>query len=710
MDLENLLLSINRGAREASAAPEQSTALSSQPWKPSGALAASDPFEENPPEGRSVVELLTVPRRAVELDLLSTERWHATKAAADAWPLGLLTTHVPASNVLHGDGGPESVGSVPAAVQAMLLAAGISPPPSVAQIMRVAEAGYFHEGSPCCGSSTTTNRTGSSVTLSRHGKAGQRGGRRTAQSLALHQMGFARESRAANPFGAAYHRRATRKRIAPTFVPVIIKHFLGIIAPQRYFAMAFLDDRIVEADIEAQLLTHSTESGATRAARMRRLRLTRAVSPAMHGDHCFAAIAVDAWPASKPVVARVAPEFPGVVVPGRTFLPSEFMKKHATGRQHDADAFWSGNINAKSRAKARAGGSANVGWRRRAGFSPAEDPLALQSKMLKMRCTELWATEVRVRQYGQQHGRGACVVRWLKLAPCHGASAGLWLYDVQPTTGKRLLRPIYGVHLDAEAASLKDADAVVHATHVAHETARAKAVELRRRFELKRLQVRRSFARAVCVLVPQYFALSTNERILTNVSPSGCPRMQHALALGSDGGRKADLIQWARARDFNRLQRERGALGPAHMTFESELDEVSSSMSPYAYLPMLIHLACHHTLTYQFHHSTTREVLHSLGINAVVWASEGETGKTRAVEQIDSAISATRCVRAPSVVAWNLPPSLRLPPFIHHLCARSTLTRLPPPCPANRSARTRRNDPPTVSQYSSAIPSERIPR
>ena len=31
--------------------------------------------------------------------------------------------------------------------------------------------------------------------------------------------------------------------------------------------------------------------------------------------------------------------------------------------------------------------------------------------------------------------------------------------------------------------------------------------------------------------------------------------------------------------------------------------QVSSSMSPYAYLPMLTHLVCHHTLTYQFHHS-----------------------------------------------------------------------------------------------------------
>ena len=499
MDLETILLSINgrrgrTGVRGAKAPPAHSTALV-QPWKPSGALAASDPFEEHPPEGRTVSELLTVPRRAVELDLLSTERWQATKAAADAWPLGLLTTHVVAPAVLAGDGGPQAVGSVPAAVQAMLLAAGISPPPSVAQIMRVAEAGYFHEGSPCCGSSTMTSRTGSSVALSTHGKGGQHSGR-TAQSLALRQMGFARESRAANPFGGAYHRRATRKRIAPTFVPVILKHFLGIIAPQRYFAIAFLDDRVSEADVEAQLLAHSTECGATRAARTRRLRRTRETSPATHGAHCFASVSVDAWPASKPVVARVAPEFPGVIVPGRTFLPSEFMAQHATGRQHDADAFWTGNINAKSRANARAGGSAHVGWKRRAGVSRVDDPRALQSKMLKMRCTEFWASEVRVRRYGQQRGRGACAVRWLKLAPCHGAAAGLWLYDVQPTTGKRLLRPIYGVHFDAEASSLDNADVVAHATRVAHETARAKAVELRRRFELGRLQVRTGGLRA----------------------------------------------------------------------------------------------------------------------------------------------------------------------------------------------------------------------
>ena len=148
MDLETILLSINgrrgrTGVRGAKAPPAHSTALV-QPWKPSGALAASDPFEEHPPEGRTVSELLTVPRRAVELDLLSTERWQATKAAADAWPLGLLTTHVVAPAVLAGDGGPQAVGSVPAAVQAMLLAAGISPPPSVSQIMRVAEA-YLHE-------------------------------------------------------------------------------------------------------------------------------------------------------------------------------------------------------------------------------------------------------------------------------------------------------------------------------------------------------------------------------------------------------------------------------------------------------------------------------------------------------------------------------------------------------------------------------------
>ena len=31
------------------------------------------------------------------------------------------------------------------------------------------------------------------------------------------------------------------------------------------------------------------------------------------------------------------------------------------------------------------------------------------------------------------------------------------------------------------------------------------------------------------------------------------------------------------------------------------MTQVSSSMSPYAYLPMLTHLVCHHTLTYQFH-------------------------------------------------------------------------------------------------------------
>ena len=41
-------------------------------------------------------------------------------------------------------------------------------------------------------------------------------------------------------------------------------------------------------------------------------------------------------------------------------------------------------------------------------------------------------------------------------------------------------------------------------------------------------------------------------------------------------------------------------------------------MSPYAYLPMLTHLVCHHTLTYQ---STTTAFLQGLGLATVAAAA-----------------------------------------------------------------------------------------
>ena len=88
------------------------------------------------------------------------------------------------------------------------------------------------------------------------------------------------------------------------------------------------------------------------------------------------------------------------------------------------------------------------------------------------------------------------------------------------------------------------------------------------------------------------------------------PIRQHALSRGSDGGRKSDLISWERAKKFYRLQRERGTKGPAHLSFDAEVEEA----------------------------------LHSIGIDNVVWCSDGDKGKALAVSTIDSAIESTGCV------------------------------------------------------------------
>jgi len=302
--LENLLSSINRLPSSAEAAPKSSVSstalISARPL--STAMATLDPHHGSSWQAPALAK---VARRGVEMNLLSADRWHATKSAAKAWPAGLLTTHVASPDVIEGEDSPTAVGTLPAVVQAMLIAAGLSPPPSVAQIMRVATAGYFHSSLPCDGSSTVVTRMGDSVKLS------QRSGR-TAEMLAVKQMGFAREkspmnaTAAGSAEGSAFYKRMTLKRIAPTFVPTLLKHFLGIIAPTKYSVIAFLDDRIEQDDVEAHLTSDSVESAATMLARQRRLARTTAQDPAAHGAHCFAAVSLDAWPVTRPVLARVA--------------------------------------------------------------------------------------------------------------------------------------------------------------------------------------------------------------------------------------------------------------------------------------------------------------------------------------------------------------------------------------------------------------------
>ena len=107
----------------------------------------------------------------------------------------------------------------------------------------------------------------------------------------------------------------------------------------------------------------------------------------------------------------------------------------------------------------------------------------------------------------------------------------------------------------------------------------------------------------------------SSRTVPVNIVPTRAARVVGASAAVGDSWRSASASGAAR-RGFSATagrKREQAALLALGILCDEILTafravQVSSSMSPYANLPMLTHLVCHHTLTYQFHHTDRQHV------------------------------------------------------------------------------------------------------